>query len=438
MSRGLRDALPCHTHASAGRRWRALLLPEAELACSAFTRPSSQGPALKAQLSLGAPLCDVHAAATLLHPCPAECSVIHHALLVGQELVAAADNLQPDEVSCCQSCLARQDECNAWTYCPEAGGCAVAATPGVLAAAATAGDGAAALRAPHRGCRLLKGPAFRLHKDSPELAMQGLSVPFVSGEPHWRWIALLPGPAGAFPSLLAHSAPFQALFCPLVCHLVRDRPPPPLPAGTPVTISLPVLPNYSVRPGTDLARGLSYACEQSLVYSGCIIQGKVEVSILSFRKGAGAGTAQACCSGCTPVVCLSVPGVAVAGATAPVLGPHAWWGGGGVGAGGSTRRGCFCAQLQLQPTSTSASSAPTLHRCCCALPPQELAAICDSDPLCKAFVYLPNGVDSLSEVSPAHGALRHAARPVCWCEPQPRLASLRPLLCTSLPVTTLA
>ncbi|KAL4420462.1 hypothetical protein ABPG75_010118 [Micractinium tetrahymenae] len=28
---------------------------------------------------------------------------------------------------------------------------------------------------------------------------------------------------------------------------------------------------------------------------------------------------------------------------------------------------------------------------------QDLAAICDADPLCKAFVYLPNGVDSLSE-----------------------------------------
>ena len=48
---------------------------------------------------------------------------------------------------------------------------------------------------------------------------------------------------------------------------------------------------------------------------------------------------------------------------------------------------------------------------------QELAATCDADPACKAFVYLPNGVDSLSEVgAQAGGQLR------CICSPSGCLA----------------
>lgn len=53
----------------------------------------------------------------------------------------------------------------------------------------------------------------------------------------------------------------------------------PIPAGTPVTITLPVLPGYSVRPGTDTAAGLGYKCAESLLLYSCLLQGSVEVRL---------------------------------------------------------------------------------------------------------------------------------------------------------------
>lgn len=42
-------------------------------------------------------------------------------------------------------------------------------------------------------------------------------------------------------------------------------------------IVLPALPGYSVRAGTDMMPGLSYACPDSLLAHSCLLQGSVEV-----------------------------------------------------------------------------------------------------------------------------------------------------------------
>ena len=133
---------------------------------------------------------------TIPHPpCPAECSLMHRALVAGAVLVPAADNLQPDPVACCQSCLANA-ACTAWVYCPVEGGCiadeslmlatAEAAANSTRAAARAAAAGpvpaaAAELWAPHLGCRLLSLPPFTLRKDSPQIVAKGEGVPFISG-----------------------------------------------------------------------------------------------------------------------------------------------------------------------------------------------------------------------------------------------------------------
>lgn len=205
-----------------------------------------------------------------------KCSMMHHALVAGDVLRPGAANLQSDETACCRSCLA-DDRCTAWVYCPNPAGCN-ASEAAAAAAAASSADGAAApvrrdttdpspapspaaadeafgatLFLPHRGCRLLSIPAFRLRKDSPQVVAKGEGVPYVS--------------------------------------------------GTPVSIVLPALPGFSVRPGTETQAGLGYKCEGSLLLHSCMLQ-------------------------------------------APV---------------------------------------------------QDLAAMCNADPMCKAFVYLPDGLDSLSE-----------------------------------------
>ena len=55
-------------------------------------------------------------------------------------------------------------------------------------------------------------------------------------------------------------------------------PPDALPAGTPVSIVLPALPGFSVRPGTETQAGLGYKCEGSLLLHSCMLQAPVEVS----------------------------------------------------------------------------------------------------------------------------------------------------------------
>lgn len=134
----------------------------------------------------------------------AECSMMHHALVAGDVLRPGAANLQSDETACCRSCLA-DDRCTAWVYCPNPAGCN-ASEAAAAAAAASSADGAAApvrrdttdpspapspaaadeafgatLFLPHRGCRLLSIPAFRLRKDSPQVVAKGEGVPYVSG-----------------------------------------------------------------------------------------------------------------------------------------------------------------------------------------------------------------------------------------------------------------
>jgi hypothetical protein len=121
---------------------------------------------------------------------------MHRALVAGAVLVPAADNLQPDPVACCQSCLANA-ACTAWVYCPIEGGCtaddslmratAEAAANSSSGAASTAAEASAALPAAgdlwalHHGCRLLSLPAFTLRKDSPQIVAKGGAVPFISG-----------------------------------------------------------------------------------------------------------------------------------------------------------------------------------------------------------------------------------------------------------------
>ncbi|PRW21145.1 serine threonine- kinase receptor R831 [Chlorella sorokiniana] len=203
-----------------------------------------------------------------------KCSMMHRALVAGTVLRAGAVNMQSDETACCRSCLA-DDRCTAWVYCPDPAGCN--ATEAAAAAAAAASSATAPVRRdttdapvapspaaeeeasgatlflPHRGCRLLSIPAFRLRKDSPQVVAKGTGVPYIS--------------------------------------------------GTPVSLVLPALPGFSVRPGTETQAGLGYKCEGSLLLHSCMLQAPVE----------------------------------------------------------------------------------------------ELAAMCNADPMCKAFVYLPNGLDSLSE-----------------------------------------
>lgn len=136
-------------------------------------------------------------------PPAAECSMMHRALVAGDVLRPGAANLQSDETACCRSCLA-DDRCTAWVYCPDPAGCN--ATEAAAAAAAASGDAAAAapvrrdgasspapapaaedeaegrsLYLPHRGCRLLSIPAFRLRKDSPQVVAKGPGVPYISG-----------------------------------------------------------------------------------------------------------------------------------------------------------------------------------------------------------------------------------------------------------------
>lgn len=228
--------------------------------------------------------------------------MMHHALVAGQVLKLGSENLQDSEAECCKSCLDTA-RCTAWVYCPRPGGCAADASLVTLvrrdsgtASAPTPEDQLRQLQLPSRGCRLLSIPAFRLHKDSPQILANGTEVPFVSGARQG---------AVAWPGVRLHVplAPPRTPRCAAAhaCPCLRRAP--PLCAGTPVTITLPVLPGYSVRPGTDTASGLGYKCAESLLSHSCLLQGTVK----------------------------------------------------------------------------------------------ELAAQCTADPLCKAFVYLPNGVDSLSE-----------------------------------------
>ncbi|PSC71778.1 serine threonine-kinase [Micractinium conductrix] len=167
-----------------------------------------------------------------------KCSMMHRALVSGTVLQPGDGNLQPDEVSCCQSCLAGEG-CTAWVYCPEPLGCSAegsragtaqngtaAAAPAGSATPPGSADQRRLLQLPFQGCRLLSIPAFKLQRDSPQILVKGPEVQFVS--------------------------------------------------GTPVSFDLPILPGYSVRTGKETVFGLGYQCEESLLLHSCLLKGLAE------------------------------------------------------------------------------------------------------------------------------------------------------------------
>ncbi|KAI3430779.1 hypothetical protein D9Q98_009191 [Chlorella vulgaris] len=202
--------------AAAARSRRSLLASPPSAAPAPAPSPAAAAPELVSNASQAEAIIE-----TLVYQ---KCSVMHHALLSGPELVSAAANLQPDAFACCQSCLQHPDNCTAWVYCPLQGGCHAPTTNATLTA--VAGDSLLQLWEPYQGCRLLSPQAFALQSNSPQIIARGIEVPHV--------------------------------------------------AGIPVVVNLPVLPNYSVRPGTDVARGLGYSCDDSVLLSTCMRRGTAE------------------------------------------------------------------------------------------------------------------------------------------------------------------
>lgn len=118
---------------------------------------------------------------------------MHNALITGEVLLMGSDNPQPDDVSCCASCLEREG-CTAWVFCPLEGGCTVEGSSISLVSNGSSGlvpapeEQRRQLQLPYLGCRLLSIPAFTLHKDSPQILAKGPAVQFVSGERGWgKW-----------------------------------------------------------------------------------------------------------------------------------------------------------------------------------------------------------------------------------------------------------
>ncbi len=115
---------------------------------------------------------------------------MHNALITGEVLLMGSDNPQPDELSCCASCLEREG-CTAWVYCPVQGGCTVEGSSISLVSNSSQGlvpapeEQRRQLQLPYLGCRLLSIPAFTLHKNSPQILANGPAVQFVSGERRW-------------------------------------------------------------------------------------------------------------------------------------------------------------------------------------------------------------------------------------------------------------
>lgn len=68
-----------------------------------------------------------------------------------------------------------------------------------------------------------------------------------------------------------------------------------------MSIVLPALPGFSVRPGTETQAGLGYKCEGSLLLHSCLLQAPVEVSGAG-RAGVGVGC------GCGPTFKLGATG----------------------------------------------------------------------------------------------------------------------------------
>ena len=192
---------------------------------------------------------------------------MHRALVAGAVLVPAPDNLQPDPVACCQSCLANA-ACTAWVYCPVDGGCtadesrvlatAEAAANSSSGAARTAADAAhvpmphtaGELWAPYHGCRLLSLPAFTLSKDSPQIVAKGGAVPFISGAggPAAHCPACLPArlplccPVSSLPASLPAPLVVPPGFDFTLLHYPPARPPPPHPTHCPHMPAAPTPP----------------------------------------------------------------------------------------------------------------------------------------------------------------------------------------------------
>lgn len=112
---------------------------------------------------------------------------MHNALITGEVLLMGSDNPQPDELSCCASCLEREG-CTAWVYCPVKGGCTAEGSSISLVSNGSTGlvpapeEQKRQLQLPYLGCRLLSIPAFTLHTDSPQILAKGPAVQFSSGE----------------------------------------------------------------------------------------------------------------------------------------------------------------------------------------------------------------------------------------------------------------
>lgn len=115
--------------------------------------------------------------------------MMHHALVAGTVLLRGSENMQPDEASCCKSCLDHPRGCTAWVYCPREGGCSASGAANITLVrrgsdsfpAPSEAEQQRQLMLPHRGCRLLAIDAFRLRKDSPQILAKGPEVQFISG-----------------------------------------------------------------------------------------------------------------------------------------------------------------------------------------------------------------------------------------------------------------
>jgi hypothetical protein len=89
------------------------------------------------------------------------------------ELRSALGNAEPTPEACCSSCQ-RHEGCNAWQWCPLAGGCPFAGGGADVQAAAF----------PHQGCQLMRIVGFPPYVISPRSnssSLAGAEVPFVAG-----------------------------------------------------------------------------------------------------------------------------------------------------------------------------------------------------------------------------------------------------------------
>lgn len=144
---------------------------------------------------------------------------MHHALVAGDVLLRGSQNPQPDEASCCASCL-NYDGCTAWVYCPKEGGCAAGGAAANVTLirrgsgelpAPTEAEQQRQLQLPYQGCRLLSIGAFRLRKSSEQILAQGPGIDFVSGGLLCGWVQRVrSGSVDACRGCSAHAAGWLA------------------------------------------------------------------------------------------------------------------------------------------------------------------------------------------------------------------------------------